>query len=309
MPLNPMVRSSGDILADRRYEYARAAFDEGDFEAAADLARQALELAPDFAPAHAVLGRACAGRGAKAEAQEALGRALALEPEDSLGVRVDLARLGALAPDEAITEGYVRALFDDYAPRFERHLTKNLAYRGPDLIADALRRACSKRIREFRFGLALDLGCGTGLMAQELAGLCASIEGVDLSPRMLEKAQKTKLYDALHEGELVAFLGGRRAGEADLVVAADVFVYMAALDAVFAEAQRVLGREGLFAFTVQAHEGEGFILGQDARYAHGETYLRRLAEIAGFAVVILERVSTREDRGVPVPGLLAVMQR
>jgi predicted TPR repeat methyltransferase len=93
------------------------------------------------------------------------------------------------------------------------------------------------------------------------------------------------------------------------VVAADVFVYMAALDAVFRETHRVLGREGLFAFTVQAHEGEGFILGQDARYAHGETYLRRLAEIAGFAVVILERVSTREDRGVPVPGLLAVLQR
>ena len=309
MPLNPMVRSSGDILADRRYEYARAAFDEGDFEAAADLARQALELAPDFAPAHAVLGRACAGRGAKAEAQEALGRALALEPEDSLGVRVDLARLGALAPDEAITEGYVRALFDDYAPRFERHLTKNLAYRGPDLIADALRRACSKRIREFRFGLALDLGCGTGLMAQALDGLCSSMEGVDLSPRMLDKARRTRLYAALHEGELVSFLKTRRTGEADLVAAADVFVYMAALDGAFREAHRVLGREGLFAFTVQAHEGEGFILGEDARYAHGEPYLRELAQSTGFTTVILERVSTREDRGEPVPGLLVVLQR
>ncbi len=244
-----------------------------------------------------------------AEAQEALGRALALEPEDSLGVRVDLARLGALAPDEAITEGYVRALFDDYAPRFERHLTKNLAYRGPDLIADALRRACSKRIREFRFGLALDLGCGTGLMAQALDGLCSSMEGVDLSPRMLDKARRTRLYAALHEGELVSFLKTRRTGEADLVAAADVFVYMAALDGAFREAHRVLGREGLFAFTVQAHEGEGFILGEDARYAHGEPYLRELAQSTGFTTVILERVSTREDRGEPVPGLLVVLQR
>jgi predicted TPR repeat methyltransferase len=203
----------------------------------------------------------------------------------------------------------VRALFDDYAPKFDRHLTRSLAYRGPELIADALRRACSKRLRDYRFGLTLDLGCGTGLMAQELAGLCASIEGVDLSPRMLEKAQKTKLYAALHEGDLVAFSGGRRAGEADLVVAADVFVYMAALDAVFRGAHRLLGREGLFAFTVQAHEGEGYILGEDARYAHSESYLRRLADSAGFDVVILERVSTREDRGVPVPGFLVVLQR
>jgi predicted TPR repeat methyltransferase len=309
MPQPSTVRSTGDFRADRRYEYARAAFDERDFEAAADLARQVIELAPDFAPAQAMLGRSAAELGLREEAVTALRRALSLEPEDALGVRVDLARLGALAPGEAITDGYVRALFDDYAPKFDRHLTKSLAYRGPELIADALRRACSKQIRDYRFGRTLDLGCGTGLMAQELAGFSTSVEGVDLSPRMLEKAEKTRLYDALHEGELVAFLSGRRTGEADLVVAADVFVYMAGLDAVFREAHRVLGREGLFAFTVQAHEGDGFILGEDARYAHGESYLRDLADSAGFTLVISERVSTREDRGVPVPGFLVVLQR
>jgi len=303
------VRSSGDFLADRRYEYARAAFDERDFEAAADLARQVLELAPGFAAAHAMLGRSLAALGEAAEAVDALRRALSIEPEDALGVRLDLARLGALAPDEAITDGYVRALFDDYAPKFDRHLTGSLAYRGPALVADALRRACSRQDRDFRFGPTFDLGCGTGLMAQELAGRCAAIEGVDLSPRMLEMAEKTTLYRALHEGELVAFLSGKQAGEADLVVAADVFVYMAALDAAFREAHRVLKREGLFAFTVQAHDGEGYILGQDARYAHSESYLRGLADREGFALVEFERVSTREDRGVPVPGFLAVLQR
>ncbi|KFG67070.1 hypothetical protein JH26_23470 [Microvirga sp. BSC39] len=309
MPPAPNVRSTGDLRADRRYEYARAAFDERDFEAAADLARQVLELAPDFAAAHAMLGRSLAEMGVPEEALDALRRALALEPADELGVRLDLARLGALAPDEAITEGYVRALFDDYAPKFDRHLTGSLAYRGPELIADALRRACSERGREARFGPTLDLGCGTGLMAQALDGACLSIEGVDLSPGMLEKAQKTTLYDALHEGELVSFLSNRATAEADLVLAADVFVYMAALDATFREAHRVLGREGLFAFTVQAHVGEGFILGEDARYAHSEAYLRGLADAAGFTVVIFERVSTREDRGVPVSGFLCVMQR
>src|SRR5215211_4972001 len=204
MPQTSTVRSSGDFLADRRYEYARAAFDERDFEAAADLARQVIELAPDFAPARVMLGRSAAELELREEAVTALRRALVLEPEDALGVRLDLARLGALAPGEAITDGYVRALFDDYAPRFDRHLTRSLAYRGPELIADALRRACSKRLRDFRFGPTLDLGCGTGLVAQALDGLCSSIEGVDLSPRMLEKAGRTRLYDALHEGELVS---------------------------------------------------------------------------------------------------------
>jgi len=309
MPLTVSFRSSGDVLADRRYDYASAAFDEGDFEAAVDLARQVLELAPDFAPAHALLGRAAAERGWREEAVRALQRALSLEPEDTLGVRLDLARLGAMPADQAMTDHYVRALFDDYAPRFDRHLTRNLAYRGPELIADALRRACSKRIRNYRFGPTLDLGCGTGLMGQALDGLCASLVGVDLSPRMLEKARRTKLYAELHEGELLTFLRTRAEAQADLVVAADVFVYMAALDGVFREAHRVLRREGLFAFTVQAHEGEGFVLGADARYAHGESYLRNLADETGFATVIFERVSTREDRGEPVPGFLAVLQR
>jgi predicted TPR repeat methyltransferase len=309
MPSNPIFRSSGDILADRRYEYARAAFDEGDFEAAADLARQALELAPHFAAAHALLGRAAAEGGSREEAIGALRQALVLQPDDALGVRLDLARLGALAPDEAITDGYVRALFDGYAPRFDRHLTQGLAYRGPELVADGLRRACAARTRPCRFGLCLDLGCGTGLMALALEGLCASIEGVDLSPRMLEKAERTGLYNALHEGELVAFLSGRPSEEADLVVATDVFVYMAGLEAAFLEAHRVLGREGLFAFTVQSHEGEGFVLGDDARFAHGEVHVRDLAEKAGFTVMIFERVSTREDRGVPVPGFLAVLRK
>ncbi len=309
MPLTSTFRSSGDLIADRRYDYASAAFEERDFEAAADLARQVLELTPGFAAAHALLGRAAAELGLRDEAVDALRKALEIEPEDALGVRLDLAKLGALAADEAITDGYVRALFDDYAPKFDQHLTRSLAYRGPELIADALSRACSKRKRDHRFGLTFDLGCGTGLMAQALEGLCDSIEGVDLSPRMLEKAAKTTLYAGLHEGELVGFLKTRQGGEADLVVAADVFVYMAGLDAAFGEARRVLKREGLFAFTVQAHEGEGFVLGDDARYAHSEAYLRSLADAAGFSVVVLDKVSTREDRGKPVPGLLAVMQR
>ncbi len=309
MPPATTFRSSGDLLVDRRYEYARASLDDGDAAAAADLARQALERAPGFAAAHALLGRAEAALGNREAAAEALGQALALEPDDALGVRLDLARLGAVEPAAAITDGYVRALFDDYAANFDRHLVRDLAYRGPDLIAAALRRAAHRRVKGPRFRCALDLGCGTGLMARALEGTVDAIEGVDLSPRMLAKAAKTRLYDALHEGELVAFLRGRAEGEADLVLAADVFVYMADLSGALAEAHRVLDREGYLAFTVQAHAGDGVVLGEDARYAHGEGYLRDLAAATGFQVAVFERVSTREDRGVPVPGFLLVLER
>jgi predicted TPR repeat methyltransferase len=308
MPPVPSFRSSGDLRADRRYEYARAAFDEGDHAAAADLARQVLELAPDFAAAHALLGRSLAALGEAEAAVEPLERALALEPEDALGVRLDLARLGRVPAGAAITQGYVRALFDDYAPTFERHLVKNLCYRGPNLLADALRRAASRRFRAFRFRRALDLGCGTGLMGEALAGLCEILEGVDLSPRMLAKAAKIRAYGRLHEAELGAFLAACPESSADLVVSADVFVYVADLAPIFRESCRVLARDGFLAFTVQAHEGEGVVLGEDARYAHGEPYLRAELDAAGFDIVLFEDVSTRMDRGEPVPGYLVVAE-
>ena len=309
MPFPANLRSTGDLIADRRYEYARAALDEQDFGAAADLARQVLELAPGFAAAHALLGRALIALNARDEAENALRHALALQPQDVLGVRVDLARLGALAPDEALTDNYVQALFDDYAPRFERHLTEALGYKGPVLIFDALRRACVRQGRPFHFEHVLDLGCGTGLMAKALRGTAAEIEGVDLSSRMLEKARQTGLYAGLHHGHLTEFLTHRADGEADLVVAADVFIYLAALGPVFAEARRVLKPGGLFAYTVQSHEGDGVVLGEDSRYAHGRAEMARLAAANGFAALLFEDASIRRDRGVPVPGFLVVLER
>jgi predicted TPR repeat methyltransferase len=305
----PLFRSSGDLLADRRYAYAEAAMKEGDHAAAADLAEQSLELAPSFAPAHALLGRARASLGERDAAVAALLRALAIEPDDILGVRIDLARLGALPMEEAIGQGYVRALFDDYAGTFDKHLVKNLNYRGPELLHAAVRRAYARDGRKLWAERILDLGCGTGLVAQAFAGAYAAIEGVDLSPRMLAAARRTRLYDRLHEGDLVAFLKAHAEGTADLVVAADVFVYRARLDEVFAEARRVLVPGGLFAFTVQAHAGEDVALGQDSRYAHGEPYLRDLAAKVGFAIALFEAVSTRQDRGADVPGFLLVLER
>ena len=96
--------------------------------------------------------------------------------------------------------------------------------------------------------------------------------------------------------------------EADLVTAADVFVYIADFSQVLREARRVLRRGGLLAFTVQAHGGEGAILGEDGRYAHGEAYLRATAAAAGLTPVLFERVSTREERGEPVPGFLVIAE-
>ncbi|TNC15023.1 methyltransferase domain-containing protein [Methylobacterium terricola] len=301
------VRSSGDLLADRRYAWAEAALAEGDAGAAADLAAQVLELAPGYGPAWLLLGRArAADSGTRGQAAEAFRAALALDPDDALGAGLHLAELGE-APAAAISPAYVRALFDGYAGRFERHLVEGLGYCGPALIRDALVRVAGA---EARFGPALDLGCGTGLMARALDGLVGPLVGIDLSPGMLAEARRTGLYARLHEGDLRTALTGEPPDSAGLAVAADVFIYLREIGPVLREVARVLAPGGLFAFTVQGHPGErGVVLGADGRYAHGIASVRADAAAAGFAVALLEPAEIRRQNGVGVPGWLVVLAR
>ncbi len=309
MPLKAVYRTTGDAIADRRFAYAAAAFVDADWQAAVDLASQAIELVPDFAPAHVLLGRAQAALNRKDEAIAALMEGLRLDGTDELGARIDLAKLGAMAPDDAISEGYVRALFDNYADGFDAHLTGALAYRGPAILNAAIVTACANLKRSPEFKLAIDLGCGTGLMARELGARAGRIEGVDISSKMIAVAARTGLYAALNVGEVVDELDRRAPASADLIVAADVLVYLGDLFPLFREAARVLQPGGLFAFTVQSHGGHGFNLGVDARYAHSEEYLRTVADVSGMPVVSFAKASTRQDRGLDVPGYAMVLTK
>ena len=298
---------SGDLLADRRFAYAEASFEDGDFAAAADLARQVLELAPGYAPAWFLLGKSFVEAGAdRAEAVSAFRSALAHDPADVLGAKLRLAQLGAADPHGAMSPAYVRELFDEYAIRFDRHLRQSLRYRGPEVLLDGVRRACSRRLAPVRFAAALDLGCGTGLAAELFRPVCQHLAGVDLSPAMVKRAAAKKLYDELAVGDLTGWLAGRPERSADLVLAADVFVYVADLRPVFAGVAAALRPDGLFAFTVQAHAGEGVVLGDDQRYAHAEAYLREVTADVGLTPAVVEPCTTRQDRGADVPGLLMV---
>jgi predicted TPR repeat methyltransferase len=96
---------------------------------------------------------------------------------------------------------------------------------------------------------------------------------------------------------------------ADLVIAADVFVYLGDLAPCFHQSARVLKPGGLLAFTVQSHQGEGITVGQDRRFAHAEGWVREALVEAGLKPVVVEQQSTRIDRGEPVPGLLIIAER
>src|SRR5580700_2066276 len=248
--------SSGDLMADRRFDFARDLQLKGDLAAAADLLLQATELAPGFASAWFTLGEIREELGERDAAVTAFRKAQQADPEDRHGASLRLMLLGA-EKLSGMPPAYVRALFDQYAPKFESALVGDLGYRGPALLFKAVLAARLAVKKPAFFKRAIDLGCGTGLAATAFAKEVDHFTGVDLSPRMIEKARSTGLYAELEVADMLEGLRGRVDASAELIVAADAMVYVADLVPILNEVRRVLAAGGLLAFTLETHGGDG----------------------------------------------------
>ena len=304
MPVR-LFMSSGDLVADRRFDFARDLQLKGDLAAAADLLLQAADLAPGFASAWFTLGDIREQLGEREQAIAAFRKAQAADPDDRHGAGLRLMLLGA---DElsAMPPAYVRALFDQYAPKFEKALVDDLGYRGPELLFRAVLAVRAAVRKPAFFKRAIDLGCGTGLAARAFAREVDAFIGIDISPRMIERARASGLYAELEVAEMVQGLSGKPDASANLILAADAVVYLSDLAPLLRESARVLAPGGLLAFTAETHDGEGVILGEGLRYAHGAAHVRAAIAAAGLMLSRLDDLSARNEDNAPVPGLVVV---
>jgi predicted TPR repeat methyltransferase len=306
----PLFVSSGDLIADRRYKWALDQAARGDFAAAADILAQTVALAPGFATAWFALGAIRDRLGDRAGAIAAFEQARDADPQDYHGARLQLARLGSGAATPAMSETYVRRLFDQYAGRYDTALTERLAYRGPALLREAVEQAMRAASRPLHFPSVLDLGCGTGLAGAAFRPVADWLVGVDLSPAMIAQAMAKDFYDRLATTDLADFLTGDASDAAKyhLVLAADVFVYVNDLAPIVAAVARILAPGGLFAFTVETHAGGGVKLLPTLRYAHGAPYIRRALADASLTVASISEVAVRSEKGMPVDSLVVAAQ-
>lgn len=297
--------SSGDLIADRRYQWAMDHLTLGDLAGAADILIQAVELAPGFATAWFALGAIRDKQGDRSGAVAAFERARDSDPDDYHGARLQLARLGAGEATPEMTAVYVRRLFDQHAPRFEDSLLNRLAYSAPRKLLDAITAAAGGQLH---IASMLDLGCGTGLAGATFRDCVDRLVGVDLSDGMIEEAGAKGIYDRLVVSDLVQFVADETETKAryDLIVAADVFVYMRDLAPVARAVARIVAPTGFFAFTVETHTNQGVVLAPTLRYAHSEAHVRAALADARFRALTVDAVSTRTENGVPVSGLLAI---
>jgi len=300
--------SSGDLLADRRYQFGRDLVARGDDMGAADLFAQAVEAAPRFAPAWFALGEVRIKLTDYAGAAAAFRRALELDPADSCGAALRLARLGEGDTTTAMSPAYVRTLFDQYAGNFDAALAR-LRYDAPA----RLREAVEKVRPDTTFAHMLDLGCGTGLAGTAFRPLVQRLTGVDLSPGMIAQACGKGVYDRLAASDMMRFLAAEGAGDEstkvyDLVIAADVFVYVSDLAPIAVAVASVMREGGLFGFTVEACR-TGVELGDRLRYRHGEDHVRSALAAARLRLLTLMPVSTRIEGDAAVAGLLVIATR
>jgi predicted TPR repeat methyltransferase len=264
-------------------------------------ADRALAVNPALGPVWTLRGELLKDLGRDDEAAASFEKAIAHGGDLQLH-RYYLASLTGREVPQAAPSQYVETLFDNYAQGFDEHLVQVLHYRAPRVLADGLKKM------DRRFARALDLGCGTGLCGPLVKPMADTLHGVDLSATMVERAGALGTYDEVTQADLVEFLG-HTPNRYDLLLAADVFIYVGALEGVFAGAARVIEPGGVFCFSVEESKGDDVALQRSLRYAHSRGYIERLAAQHGFAIASTAAQPIREDQLQPIPGLYFWLER
>lgn len=312
-----------------------ALFELDRLDDAAECFTRAIDIDPEYAEAHNNLGAILQTRGALEPARSAYERAVRAAPEfasahknrasvlhllghtpdaiagyrEALRLQPDYAdaqyELDALlgAAHAAPPPHYVAGLFDQYAHEYDSHMTRVLGYGVPQKLREALAAHRPQRALDI-----LDLGCGTGLSGAVFKDIAHTLTGIDLSPKMIAKARERGIYDELVVGDLLAEIA-RLSTSFDLVIAADVFVYLGDLRPVFAGVRRVLRPGALFAFSVECSDGDGYTVRDAGRYAHGTPYLRAVAKNHEFIAMQTHDTVLRKDYEREVPGTLWILRR
>jgi predicted TPR repeat methyltransferase len=263
--------------------------------------KKALAIRPNDTAAFRGLGQAQVDMGNRSDALKSFRKVLAIVPYDQYAAHMIAALTGTASKSSA---GYVPDLFDTYADKFDEHLTGTLQYRIPEAIADLLADRPS-------LGTMLDLGCGTGLVGMALKDKTFAMDGIDIAPQMTRKARERDIYRHLRTGDTVEALTSdpNLAGPYDLVTAADVFIYVGPLESTFAAVARILAPTGLFAFSVEAAEGDDVVIRSSGRYSHQADYIRRLSVEHGLTILARRETAIRQERSQPIPGMLYLLTR
>jgi predicted TPR repeat methyltransferase len=231
---------------------------------------------------------------------------LGREPDNPVPRHMLAACGGEAAPPRA-DDAYVREVFDRFAESFDEQLLKNLDYRAPQVLVEALIGVLGTADGALD---VLDAGCGTGLCGPLIRAHARRLDGVDLSSGMLEKARLRGGYDALVAAELTAYLQDHPEAW-DVVLSADTLVYFGDLVDVLAATHEALRAGGRLAFTLEAMDADEdrSELSSSGRYRHARRYIERVLDAAGFVDISIAASALRKEVGKPVSGWVVLARK
>jgi predicted TPR repeat methyltransferase len=258
---------------------------------------------PEDLEAYINLGTVFLKLGDEVNAIAAYQQALHIEPSNDIAYYRLSTLLPQTLPVKAPTE-YVKQLFNDYAERFDIDLMEKLNYRLPQCLYDAL----ELYLPQEPLWVMIDLGCGTGLSGRLLSKHMKHMIGIDLSENMLSLADQKGYYDSLICDDIVAGLKQQHL-IADLIIAADVFVYLGALSDIFKAVFDQLSEGGLFAFTVERGTVADYTLAKTGRYQHSKAYIHSLAKEHHFMLIDDQLISLRKQQDYEVIGYLFILKK
>ena len=266
---------------------------------------QAIELNPMLEEAYLNLGRLLDTREELKAAAQIYQLAL------TNGVNPDLFthlfQAASSGTSEKAPLGYVRAIYDSHASAFDMHFMQTLKYALPSLIGANVRAIVAQREEAL---IAVDLGCGTGLCGAEIATFVSHLAGVDVSPAMLDHADRRGIYHDLVESDIERFLPELNAGSIDLFVAAEVFICFGTLNRVFFDVERVLRPDGAFIFSIECLDDEGdYRLQRSGRFRHSVHYIERLAAQVGLTPYRSEAIDLQIGLGFEERGRLFTFRK
>jgi predicted TPR repeat methyltransferase len=302
---------------------------------------RALSLNPVFAPAHYSLGLIHLALGARGEAEHSFRKALEADPRH-IHAAMQLATLLRYEnrPNEAadvyrtvleydpanavarfhvdllrrpgcparVPADVVRAT---YASGFvgrdlEQSLRDNLQYQTPTILEQALSEI---------YGVAratldvLDLGCGSGLFGALVRPKARRVVGVDLSAAMIEECRRKGVYDSLHVGDVVDYLG-QTPDRFDLIVAMDVFCYFGDLRPLFHKCAGVLRPGGTLACSVErSPDDKPWEFHRYGHFVHSAAHLRDAAAGGAMREVRMTECALRRELGEDRVGFVALFSR
>jgi predicted TPR repeat methyltransferase len=281
--------------ADAHYNLGFMLKELGRLEEAEVSYAQAIALKPYYAEAHYNLGITLQELGKLNEAEASYIQAIALKPEHSTAKHM----LAALTGETTATapEDYVEGLFDKYAAKFESSLVDDLEYKAPRVIAEMI-------IKDSKFSLLgsiMDLGCGTGLFGVEIKQFCEHLEGIDLSEKMLDKANEKDVYNKLIKQNIGVYLSNESLNF-DYFISTDVFIYIGDLSYIFRLIKSRNKTGGKLAFSTEDYDGDGFFLEQSGRYSHSKQYIESLCKTFGYEIRHFETQALRKHKNQFISG-------